>query len=603
MSPHTFVRLRSQFVRYGDKIKLCTRSHYAPRTGRGADFGNDGNSYVGLYEKPDGTIRVAIPPIGPNSPGKFSESVFEILPAGDGRKRHLGDFVKYGDVVVLVDEHGLVWNSKSGGFFEGYLGPRGRGTPGEMFVSFKKNGREGKQMLHGDPGVFIDVAESHRHRTSYNYRLSNYKTATSKCEGGYICSDGHGSHIAFSIHPQSGTPSLAYGRPGVDASWLGRSLSDLVLAAPEVESVRVVSQSGNTDVAILDPALNSVFKIYNVQMDDDIVFTLYNGAVARAKVGTLLKRKESRLNISGAHPGFSRASKHVRPGKPRRDANESNLVALQIMCEKGVPPSPKGKSPRRDSSRFGHLGILLSFDKLAVLYLIIAFGIPYICWNAIVHLHLRIDGIAATIGGLLGGTAADTARGAVTWLSHRYTGGAVDPCGISEAWSGWSVIMALLICWLSGFATPSFITSQATDAAEEKKRGKMQLLMTISLNKQCFALPSVGSSEIAAIQQQLKEEEETQQRSPWFLAGVDENNRPLHEEFERFLVGEKGVMHKALERWEDTTKWREDLGVDTILEQPHLNFDIIKRYYPHFFCGMTRDNHQLYIERNVQVCI
>ena len=44
----------------------------------------------------------------------------------------------------------------------------------------------------------------------------------------------------------------------------------------------------------------------------------------------------------------------------------------------------------------------------------------------------------------------------------------------------------------------------------------------------------------------------------------------------RFISATKGDMKKAKARWEDTKAWREQNGVDSILAQPHPNFDKIK---------------------------
>ena len=207
--PDAFVEvIKSQFVRYGDVVKLSAHSHYLKTHINKTKTKNltaplSTAKFLGVYEKLDGTTRVAIPPIGKNAPGTFTEARYRVEPAeekgtgkGDGR---VGESVRYGDVVVLVDADGLVWNNKAGGFFEGYLVPQERGTPGEVFVEFHKAGKMGSELLYNDPGVYIDVVVSHRYRTSFNNRLTNYRTSKSKCFGGYVCSDGRGFELAVSV--------------------------------------------------------------------------------------------------------------------------------------------------------------------------------------------------------------------------------------------------------------------------------------------------------------------------------------------------------------------------------------------------------------------
>lgn len=65
----------------------------------------------------------------------------------------------------------------------------------------------------------------------------------------------------------------------------------------------------------------------------------------------------------------------------------------------------------------------------------------------------------------------------------------------------------------------------------------------------------------------------------------------------RFLIGEEYNMKTALTRWEQTIQWREEKELDCILEQPHVKFDVIKRFYPHYFPGRAKEGNPIYIER------
>lgn len=65
----------------------------------------------------------------------------------------------------------------------------------------------------------------------------------------------------------------------------------------------------------------------------------------------------------------------------------------------------------------------------------------------------------------------------------------------------------------------------------------------------------------------------------------------------RFVRGCKGNMQEARARWEATKKWRQENGVDVILEEPHPHFEVIKRHYPHFFHCRDKQGHLIYIEQ------
>lgn len=65
----------------------------------------------------------------------------------------------------------------------------------------------------------------------------------------------------------------------------------------------------------------------------------------------------------------------------------------------------------------------------------------------------------------------------------------------------------------------------------------------------------------------------------------------------RFIAGEKGDVEKGRARYLATLEWRKENGIDDILVEPHPNFEIIKKYYPQYFHGRTRDGLPVYIER------
>ncbi|KAL4177340.1 hypothetical protein KRP22_002273 [Phytophthora ramorum] len=65
----------------------------------------------------------------------------------------------------------------------------------------------------------------------------------------------------------------------------------------------------------------------------------------------------------------------------------------------------------------------------------------------------------------------------------------------------------------------------------------------------------------------------------------------------RFVAGEKGDVEKGRARSLNTLEWRKENDIDNILVSPHPNFEIIKKYYPQYFHGKTREGLPVYYER------
>jgi hypothetical protein len=195
--------------------------------------------------------------------------------------------------VVMVDDHGYIWNRTGGGFFGGYLIPRPRGTPGEVFISFQKNGRVRDGIIYGDVGVYIEVEDS-RHKTSFNQRLTCYKTQSSRVVGGYICSDGSGDDLFVQLHRHDAPSSPAHG-PGSPAGGSGsgsggggssgldnpivrkgRSSSFRFTTVLKVESVAV--KTGNVeDVMMVGPHNNAPVTLYGVTPHSTVVLIVTGG--------------------------------------------------------------------------------------------------------------------------------------------------------------------------------------------------------------------------------------------------------------------------------------------------------------------------------------
>lgn len=246
-------------VRYGDTIRLFARSKYAGPTAAGGYVGTfeGGKRFLASKNAQKQDELACIPPIAACGAKQFKESVFMILSnCGLG----VGTPVSYGDVVVLVDAAGRVWNNKMGvgpSTKNGCFGPKESNTPGEMYLSFYQlqpdtDGDDsssdssddednflffsnlakttktmaettfgkptqvelhlataalrtmGKVMYYGDRNLIIDVADSNRTRSKFNRVITHFSKQQegAPVQGGHLRCDGRGKTILFEMHGQ-----------------------------------------------------------------------------------------------------------------------------------------------------------------------------------------------------------------------------------------------------------------------------------------------------------------------------------------------------------------------------------------------------------------
>ena len=69
----------------------------------------------------------------------------------------------------------------------------------EVSASLSHLANTDSKYVHYGDHVHIDVPWSRRFRTGYNKRLTNFKKESSHIAGGYVCCDGHGGELSFTI--------------------------------------------------------------------------------------------------------------------------------------------------------------------------------------------------------------------------------------------------------------------------------------------------------------------------------------------------------------------------------------------------------------------
>mmetsp|Transcript_444 Transcript_444/g.623 ORF Transcript_444/g.623 Transcript_444/m.623 type:complete len:562 (+) Transcript_444:248-1933(+) len=65
----------------------------------------------------------------------------------------------------------------------------------------------------------------------------------------------------------------------------------------------------------------------------------------------------------------------------------------------------------------------------------------------------------------------------------------------------------------------------------------------------------------------------------------------------RFIRATKGDIAASKARWAETCAWRQKLGMDTVLAEPHPKIKVIKQNYPHYFHLRGKNNECCYYEK------
>lgn len=639
-------------LRFGDTIRLRVRSNFVKPDVPKPDWLDPlhlgwtteelEGGYIGVYVKTDGTDRVVVPPLGSQAKGVYNPSYFVVESASPEGRRLEGRQVKYGDVVVLRDEHDQVWNNKTSGFLtDGYLAPRPRGSPGEVFVSFQKNMMEGQPVRFGDPAVYIDVKDSHRYRQGFNNRLTNYKSANAKCLGGYLCSDGSGDPLCFRVerYKDKARPRLAGTSLPANLDGLGpraKSAPPQMYSSgsiPRISVVNVVHVGGRRDtMRTMVPYGIDVF-VYNLRSDAQLEIVISDGSTA-------VLEGSSEACISAGFAGPSQTSLPIKTAA--NDAPGGELVLSIAKVLPSPPNSAMATTPLLpSSSRSVVVDVGLAWIRLIVAYVVSWFFLVAMwasigaVWRLMLDDESTPERVAA---GMLDfwWSEGDDLRSPLKALGAR-GGGRVNRRLIGQA---------LLLCWFLGFLTPGSV--RRWGATRSLPRGLERMLVTDDDAEGSNGANREHDNNGDGVDDE--EEEDDDERHPpavlavkfefrpvkprptapnklitkhqsmyanlatsfessgsnsvpetkvekWRAPGVDANGDPNHPAFIRFVNGERGDRAAALRRWEVTCDWRREHEVDSILDVGHRFFFLIKAHYPHCFFGRDSFGHPIYIER------
>ncbi|GLD94334.1 hypothetical protein PINS_up002945 [Pythium insidiosum] len=455
----------------------------------------------------------------------------------------VGQPVRYGEVIVLVDDRGRVWNNKiSAGpsTLNGYFGPREPNTPGEMYLSFYRLDDDddsgsssdsddedgfllsslstltktvaettfgkptqvelelaatafqtiGSWVYYGDRNVIIDVADSNRMRSKFNRVVTHHrKNDELAVRGGYLRCDGRGKPILFELHG---------------------------LPLPSIQSIDVCNSVGESD-GEKDKATSSTDDSTDsdTTQEPSLCVPLSSGPVM---IGQLIEihdmRPSSVVSVQFSDGGLVKV--------PFRRFVEAADVPFWRIVMGGTRPMrvqmQAQRAPRKRHSvnikgtlRQTYRQLFKLFCGIVVVCSSLAAGLTWLLqWH--VSLPALLTGASATVAVFV----VELFTPGSIIKSHRSSESSDE--GSNHHCSDWN------------------LTILAVEASEAER---IESAPTVASRKQSALIPNVPKC---------------------------------------FVVAENGNLAKATERFEATTAWRREVEADAILSIPQTHYDMIKQY-------------------------
>lgn len=610
-------------VRYGHKIRLATASAYASGSASAASSNASELLGIGYYEK-NGRhgILSCVPPLGDKLEHLFNEDEYLVLDPNE--QRQVGEPVEYGHTVVLVNQHGMVWNNKTGGI-TGYVGPRPRHISGEMFVAFRKPtapaapkdktaaakaaavgdssktasapavllsasssnvstastasaasspsttttnngtaapGPKGEPLAlqgplrYGDQDVVITVVESNRHSQMFNKRLSNFKKPTSRIAGGYICCDGKGVELRFTICPaKPRVEQISMLNKLITAYSYGQKIA-LPLALLETSVDRARSASGGIQQA-------------------EIVFKLSNQATA-VLPGSVLQAKLLAHAVADNATAQDRESVFVLPLRNGPGELVLKLTGVAPQHALGKIAAASGTETAPGSGTAGltkHLRKISLFYKLVHVLRMVPVPVFALLYAILTHflwssLSVMDDGLQRELVVLV--LVAFPAFYVAVKVDHPF----------------------------SSFFEPPSAGPYERDAEPAAAAATLKLIVV----EYRFPLAS-SSSSVAKVAGTVSttstnlSADATSLSAPIGADGAVATTPTAADLPNRFLLAEKGDAVKGLARYQETLAWRRDERLSEILFTPSPSFKTIKENYPHYYHKRGKNGEPVYYEK------
>lgn len=555
-------------MRYGDTIRLFAKSKYPSSLEAGGYVGTFeiGKRFLASKSTSKQGELACIPPILDSGALLYRPATFRIKSTSG---LPMGTPVSYGDVIVLVDERGRVWNNKIGvgpTTKNGYFGPRDQNSPGEMFLSLyqlqdeenssssessddedsflsfsniaktTKNITEttlttfgkatqaevhlasaalrtaGKVMYYGDHNVVIDVKDSNRIRSKFNRVITHYRKSDPglPVQGGYLRCDGRGKTILFELHGPP-LPTIE----SIDVSEEQQSGSE--------ESAE--NYDGASARAALSPRMSLVGKggikfgvpisIQHLRRSSVLSLQFSDGGFVKIPCADFMY--DCSRNSVGSDPFYRLVLGGTRPTRILVQATRSQRRRRTVGF--------------RETLRGTYKELFKLFGFVVVTYSCGAFVISHVF-------------------------------GSVVLLPAMYVG----------------VTVALAVFLVEVFL-PGKVVASRKGAALDLSSGEDESICNWEFS--ILALEASDSEHVKSSSVADQREELTSKKDP-ALAAVPKT----------FLVAENGNAAKAAERYEVTLAWRQEVNADGILAQPQQYYDTIKACVNRWFYQLSLCIHK-----------
>nr|CCA19202.1 phosphoinositol transporter putative [Albugo laibachii Nc14] len=588
-------------IRYGHRIRLYGKSSYVSSSSE-----NKGG-YVGTFEiarrflhpmketqrhdKQNGYVLACLPPIQEAGSNLYKPSTFRIVSIAGLED---GTALSYGDVFILVDDDGKVWNNKIGvgpTTLNGHFGPKGPNFAGEMYLSFYQLGKS-TSLRYAD--------EEEEHEMDIDLRPGMVPT-TNVEEGGLL----ETTVSDFSSDEEEGFLSLASLARNTkmiaeNTFGVGRSAAGEAALASALASSGKVVFYGDRNVIIdiadsnrMRSKFNQVITHYRKYNEGMVVQGGYLRCDGRGKLSLFELHGLPLPSIAKIHIIDSNSPKEIikdsRPSIgstttsttnkdlmlrldaglpiPINNVTPSSLLALYfsdesmtlIPCSRFSPSNEKpfyivvrgstrpyrlqvqakrsfDKSNSRclGSSLFEKCHLPLCMLVVAGFYVIVVFNLP---WTK--ALFLGSTAVSLIIGSRMIQIFKKKASASASVENDALKEGAMNPEQNGENW------LFSIIAWEAS-------TSERTEL--KTQNGQNELYNT----------------QVSA---------------------------PLVKIPASFLIAESENVSKAMERYQATLQWRVEMNVDKILETPHPKYYLIKSFYKQYIHKRDKLGHPIYFEK------
>ncbi|CAM9257695.1 unnamed protein product [Phaeothamnion confervicola] len=405
--------------------------------------------------------------------------------------------------------------------------------------------------MYGQAGMVLIVVNAHFQNQRYaNQVLTAFKKDSSRVEGGYLCVDGQGHTLTFTVHRVKPVIKTVLIRTWtvaqLAAARRGKTTAALAAAAAASEEQTHHNLPWEDGLTFVMPEQQvRTADLAERARQPVVVLTLTNGSRATLFTRDILnlpKREFSVLATGGTERGsvFFRCDTEVLQNE---GARAGLLGGLGV--ELPPPGQPRGGGP--------------------------------VSW-ATTALGLAAGRPVATAAAFMVAAAAATAALAPALLMS-----AVALAGAGAYW--------LLPRWLA--------CECLERAAVPRTRGVQVSIIPLRW-EQAPDLPTEESFSAAAdgggcsVGGSSSSGGCAADEDGEFIVDPTTGLPPMPR---RFLLAELGDYRKALARWQQTLTWRAQEGVDAVLDEPYELFDVIKSFYFHCFHLPDRFGNLTYYEK------